>query len=378
MHAATQTAPGPCSAGTTGLLSVGRRCLSLHYACPVELRQLRYFVTVAEELNFGRAAERLHIAGPSLSQQIKALERDLKVSLFDRDRRSVTLTAGGAALLPHARALVVQADELRRRAAGLLTSEPVRIGYVNWCPTDWAEQAAGVAQLRVDTWVMPSHTQAARVADGNLDLAICWVQTTDLASLSLNAHLIGVDRLYALSVGSDTSPVEASDTLVLLDADEATWSSWNRYAERFAADTGARIVRVDDGGVTGQAFFEHVRRLRRPVLNNPKGQDTQEPSGLVRRTVIHPTPLWTWSLVWRQGEDSPAVRALIAEFTRETPELGADDEEAWLPATDPHRPTGIRTEADRRPSPTTQRPAPRRAERVKSRGAEEVSPPRDP
>ena len=178
----------------------------------MELRQLRYFVTVAEELNFGRAAERLHIAGPSLSQQIKALERDLKVSLFDRDRRSVTLTASGAALLPHARALVDQADELRRRAAGLLTSEPVRIGYVNWCPTDWAERAAGVAQLRVDTWVMPSHTQAARVSDGSLDLAICWVQTTDLASLSLDAHLIGVDRLYALSVGTDTSPVEAKDT----------------------------------------------------------------------------------------------------------------------------------------------------------------------
>ncbi len=378
MHAATQTAPGRCSAGTTGLLSVGRRCLSLHYACPVELRQLRYFVTVAEELNFGRAAERLHIAGPSLSQQIKALERDLKVPLFDRDRRSVTLTASGAALLPHARALVDQADELRRRAAGLLTSEPVRIGYVKWRPTDWAERAAGVAQLRVDTWVMPSHTQAARVADGNLDLAICWVQTTDLVSLSLDAHLIGVDRLYALCVGSDTSPVEAKDTVVLLDADETSWSSWNRYAEQFAADTGAGIVRVDDGGVTGPTFFEHIRRLRRPVVNSPRGQNTQEPSGLARRSVVHPTPLWTWSLVWRQGEDSPSVRAVIDEFTRGIPALGVGDEGAWLPAADPHRPTGSRTEADRRPSPTPPRPAPRRAERVKSRGAEEVSPPRGP
>jgi DNA-binding transcriptional LysR family regulator len=306
----------------------------------VELRQLRYFVTVAEELNFGRAAERLRIAGPSLSQQIKALERDLKVRLFDRDRRSVTLTAGGAALLPHARVLVDQADELRRRAAGLLTSEPVRIGYVNWCPADMAERTAAVAQLRVDTWVMPSHTQAARVSDGSLDLAICWVQTTDLTSLSLDAHLVGVDPLYALSAGADTSPVEARDTLVLLDADEASWSSWNRYAEQFAADTGARTVRVDDGGVAGREYFEHVRRLRRPVLNNPKGQSTQEPSGLVRRSVVHPTPLWTWSLVWRHGEDRPAVRAVIDEFTRDVPELGVDGEAVWLPGADPHRPKG--------------------------------------
>jgi hypothetical protein len=219
----------------------------------------------------------------------------------------------------------------------------VRIGYVNWCPTDWAERAAGVAQLRIDTWVMPSHTQAARVADGNLDLAICWVQTTDLASLSLDAHLIGVDRLYALSIGSDISPVEARDTLVLLDADEATWSSWNRYAEQFAADTGARIVRVDDGGITGPTLFEHIRRLRRPVLNSPKGQNTQEPGGLVRRAVVHPTPLWTWSLVWRQGEDNPAVRAVIDEFTRDVGDLGVDDEAVWLPAADPYRPRGSRT-----------------------------------
>jgi len=106
----------------------------------VELRQLRYFVAVAEELNFGRAAARLRIAGPSLSQQIKALERALGTRLFDRDRRHVTLTPAGEALLPRTRALLEQADELRRAAAGLSAHEPVRLGYVNWRPADLASR----------------------------------------------------------------------------------------------------------------------------------------------------------------------------------------------------------------------------------------------
>jgi DNA-binding transcriptional LysR family regulator len=303
----------------------------------VELRQLRYFLTVAEELNFGRAAKRMHIAGPSLSQQIKALERDLKVRLFDRDRRSVTLTPAGAALLPEIRDVVERADELRRRAAGLSTSEPVRIGYVSWCPTDWAERAAGVAKLRVDTWVLPSHTQAARVSDGGLDLAICWVQEADLRSLSLEARLVGVDRLYAVSAGPDTSPVQAADTIVVVDADTASWSSWNRYAEEYARDTGAGIVHVDDGGTTGPTFFDHVRRLRRPILNNPKGQNTTEPAGLARRPVVHPTPLWTWSLVWRRGEKKAAVLAVADALTRDTGDRPVPDETTWLPGDDPHR-----------------------------------------
>ncbi|CKI36971.1 LysR family transcriptional regulator [Mycolicibacterium smegmatis] len=304
----------------------------------MELRQLRYFVTVADELNFGRAAERLRIAGPSLSQQIKALERDLKVTLFDRDRRSVTLTSAGSALLPGARALIAQADELRRQASGLAVSDPVRIGCVQWCPTDWAERAAGVAELRVDTWVMPSHAQAARVADGNLDLAICWVQNADLQAMDLSARLIGVDRLYALDAGSGTGPIRAADTTVLIDDDTTSWSSWNRYAEQFAASTGARVMRTDDGGVTGPTFFEHVRQLRRPVLNNPKGQDDTPPTGLTRRAVVDPSPLWTWSLVWRRGDTNPGVLAIVDEFTRDVGDFGLDSAAVWLPDDDPHHP----------------------------------------
>jgi DNA-binding transcriptional LysR family regulator len=305
----------------------------------VELRQLGYFVAVAEELNFGRAAARLHIAGPSLSQQIKALERDLGVRLFDRDHRSVVLTAHGEALLPDARALLEQADLLRRRAVGLAGAETVRLGYVSWRPADLVERVASVAQLRVDEWVLPSHAQAERVADGSLDLAICWAQTVDLAELGLHADLLGADRLHAVAVGTDTLPVAACDVAVLLEADTAGWSSWNIYAARFARDTGAQVVRIDDGGITGPAFHEHVRGSLRPVLNSPNGQTAQLPQGLVRQAVVDPTPHWPWYLVSRADETRSSVRATIEALAGDVDpgSLGLDGPGGWLPPTDPYR-----------------------------------------
>lgn len=319
------------------MLAAERFRLPPHYDEPVELRQLRYFVAVAEELNFGRAADRLHIAGPSLSQQIKALERDLKVQLFDRDRRSVALTASGAALLPAVRELLTHADALRRQAAGLSDAEPVRLGYVNWCPPNLAERTAGVAQLRVDAWVLPSHAQVARVAEHAIDMAICWVQRRDLDAYALEARPLGADLLYAVGPGSESGEVAARDTLVLVDADTGSWSSWNAYAQEFAHDIGARTVPIDDGGITGPAFFEHVRRLGRPVLNSPKGQSDPIPRDLARRPVVRPIPYWTWSLVSRRGEPRATVRAVIDALTDGVGDLGPADGTGWLPSGDPLR-----------------------------------------
>ncbi|MGV9234464.1 LysR family transcriptional regulator [Streptomyces nigra] len=302
----------------------------------VELRQLRYFVAVAEELNFGRAAERLLIAGPSLSQQIKALERDLGVRLFDRDRRSVSLTPAGAALLPPTRDLLERADELKRRAGRLSGSESVRLGYVNWIPPDLTVRTAPVARLHIDAWVAPSHTQAARVADGSLDLAVCWAPAEDLERLGLRARLLGADRLYAVAKGTDTGAVAAGYIDVLIDDDLTSWASWNAYAERLTREVGARAVRIADGAITGPAFFDHVRRCTRPVLNSPKGQTDPLPSDLVRREVVGPKVYWTWSLVCRANEVRPGVLGVVDALSEGVGDLGVHAPDAWLPGNDPH------------------------------------------
>jgi len=102
----------------------------------LELRHFRYFVAVAEELHFGRAARRLHISQPPLSQQIQAMEAMLSVSLFHRSRRKVELTEAGTLLLEEARKALAQAAQVERVARRAARGEvgSLQIGFTGSSP----------------------------------------------------------------------------------------------------------------------------------------------------------------------------------------------------------------------------------------------------
>ncbi|MGW7416338.1 LysR family transcriptional regulator [Streptomyces sp. NPDC054863] len=115
----------------------------------MELRQLRYFVTVVEEANFTRAAARLHVAQPGVSAQIRRLERKLGQRLLDRTGRTVTLTEAGEAILPHARAVLAAADAVHTAAdalTGLLRGR-VRVGSLLGVPAGVFDLAGALADF---------------------------------------------------------------------------------------------------------------------------------------------------------------------------------------------------------------------------------------
>jgi DNA-binding transcriptional LysR family regulator len=301
----------------------------------VELRQLNYFVAVAEELHFGRAAERLHLASPSLSQQISNLERELGTQLLVRDRRHVELTPAGGQFLTDARevlALATRAFDRARQGAGEV---PLRLGYVSWLPPE--ASAIPDPRVRVDEWVLPSHTQTERVVEGSLDLAIAWVEAADAERYGLAAHLLQYERLEVVLPRAHQSAhlesVPAAEVTVLVDVDEASWRSWNVYAFAFAEASQASVINIDDGGIAGPAFFDHVARLRRPVLESPKRHAAPMPPTMIRRPVQSPVPLWAWALIHRADDTRPRVARVVQTLIDHASTCG------WrTPPSEPHWP----------------------------------------
>ncbi|MEU5387447.1 LysR family transcriptional regulator [Kitasatospora cineracea] len=141
----------------------------------MELRQLRCFVAVAEELHFGRAAERLLLGQPAVSQQVRRLERELRVELFDRSPRHVRLTPAGERFLPAARNVLAAEDAARALAADLAAPTVLRLGTVTGLGErlddilDAYRRQAPTVRVELDS--LPVRERLTRLADGRLDAA---------------------------------------------------------------------------------------------------------------------------------------------------------------------------------------------------------------
>ncbi|HEY1135371.1 MAG TPA: LysR substrate-binding domain-containing protein [Nocardioides sp.] len=162
----------------------------------MELRHLRYFVAVAEECHFGRAAERLHIAQPPLSQQIKQLEAHLGVTLLTRSTRRVELTAAGASYLDDARRILAAVDEAaldaRRVAEGRVGR--VAIGFTGSATYELLPRLARVLRAELPDVEVELHGeiltpgQVARLHDGALDVGVLRPPVDDALDVRVLRH----------------------------------------------------------------------------------------------------------------------------------------------------------------------------------------------
>lgn len=201
----------------------------------IELRHLRYFIAVAEELHFGRAAQRLGIAQPALSQQIQRLEAEIGAELFHRSRRRVELSAAGAAMLAQSRRALADAsgavDSARRAArgeTGLLT-----VGFI--------ESAAGL--------VLPRAVRSFRERHPRVELV--------LRELGVDAQLAGLHS-GVIDVAIVRPPVEGEqlrvetvleEGLVVAVADDHLLASRRRVGPRTLA--GEPLVLISREVVPG-------------------------------------------------------------------------------------------------------------------------------
>ena len=282
----------------------------------MELRHLRYFVAVAEELHVGRAAERLHIAQPPLSRQIRDLERELGTPLFERVPRGVELTAAGHAFLPEARLVLAHAERARRTAQRAAQGEVgrLRVGFVEAAsdsavlPDVLGFFRMHLPHIGLSLFEMDPLQQAEALRDARIDLGLLHSPPAD-AERWLRVEPVYADPLVA-AVPQD-HPLTARRRLALADLAGESFVLFPRTAAAVlfddviagcrAAGFSPRVVQEAAGwhtlaglvaaGVGVAVVPQSLARLARP--------------GVAYRPVRDLRVAMTMAAVWKQGERSP-------------------------------------------------------------------------
>lgn len=299
----------------------------------MDLHQLEAFLAVAEELHFGRAAERLHIAQPPLSRTIKQLERDVGAALFDRTTRSVRLTTAGEALVEPARQVLDDVRSARRavKSAGRGETGRVRVGFAG--PSSHLlvgqlgrlvrERHPGIElNLRSTTY---GHEALRAVLNGDLDLAIArWVTEPPGIShriVSVEHYVLVVPEEHPLARRELVSMAELRDeTFIALPADPG--SSVRDHFLRFASAAGyaPNIVQTAPDSWTAMALVGAGVGLT-VTLDTAVDNVVQEGIAVVPlEEGLVPTYC---RLAWRRDDANPALREVLkaSEVALPTPDL---------------------------------------------------------
>jgi DNA-binding transcriptional LysR family regulator len=286
----------------------------------MELRHLRYFVAVAEELHFGRAAKRLHITQPPLSQQIQLLERDLGVKLLLRGRR-LALTEAGRVFLDEARRTIEVADRAARaaRAAAAGATTQLRVGYpattlFELVPTVLRTFAERFPEVGIEAEAWSTSELLSALREDQLDTAFVHADGDDSATLHLRLlHseplVLAVPEEHRLT---DHASVGAGDLvkepMILLP-------------RSLASVREPLLAAVDDGGdhpsglvetTTLEATYCAVAAGLAVAFVPASTAATVEVCGVVHRPYAEPDPVLQLSLVWRPGSGARVIRSFVA------------------------------------------------------------------
>jgi len=310
----------------------------------LDIAQVRAFVVTAEQRHFSRAAQSLFLTQQALSKRIRKLEDALSVQLLVRSNRAVELTADGARFLPHAKELIRVADAAV--AAMGADDRPLRLDIVDnrlspmFVLRRLAEREPG---LRIDRVRGGGFANAVEpLLSGELDVAIGRVTGfgRELPD-ELEHRRIRLEPLVALL--APEHPLAGSEVLKLTDLRaEGIWlpshggpTEWLSYMQELCARFE---VPIDDSGVSYDLrhTLEQTRYGKQRVTL--AGADMElAPDLNLKVLTFEPSPLFPWSLVWRRGKQSPALRRLLALAGRTSREEGwcaYDPEACWLPASD--------------------------------------------
>src|SRR6185503_5187832 len=189
----------------------------------MELRQLTYFVAVAEERNFTRAAQRIPIAQPAISQQIGRLESELRERLFVRDRRGVRLTAAGEAFLPHARAALASVEHAREAVVALsgLVTGRLAFGFVLPLPDERLSRLLGEFHRRypgIELKLVEDETDAllAALASGRIDAALIGLGRYDRPPSDMDSMVVAREPVVVAVPSGHQLATQASVALPAL------------------------------------------------------------------------------------------------------------------------------------------------------------------